>query len=109
MTELKKILIILNPIAPHITSEIFKDNFKYDILTENFPEYDDEKIIADEIEIPVQINGKLKGTMKIPNNATQEQILDLLKNKEFYCPNQILKSVFVKNKIINLIIKMTTH
>ena len=63
--ELKDFLICLNPLAPHITSEIYERVFGGDIANETFPEVDESKLVLSEIEIPVQVNGKLKGVLKL--------------------------------------------
>ena len=74
-----------------------------------WPTYDKEKLIDDEIEIPVQVNGKLKATVKVPLNCEEkiakevvhsnELILNLIDNKT------IVKEIYVKNKIYNIVIK----
>ncbi|PKP29702.1 MAG: leucine--tRNA ligase, partial [Bacteroidetes bacterium HGW-Bacteroidetes-17] len=65
--EYRQLLIMLNPFAPHITSEIYETVFGVDILTAAFPEYDDSKTILSSYNLPVQLNGKMKGTVQVPN------------------------------------------
>ncbi|MBQ9786502.1 MAG: leucine--tRNA ligase, partial [Clostridia bacterium] len=72
--ELRQFLIILNPLAPHITSEIYERVFNEDILDATFPVLDESKLEKSEIEIPMQINGKVKGTVSISKDFAKEQI-----------------------------------
>ena len=101
------ILTILNPIAPHITEEL-NELLGYPPICESpWPEYDELKTIDSEIELPVQINGKVKGTIKVALNsdesivkeAAHEQLKDLLDGKN------IVKEIYVKNKIFNIVVK----
>ena len=106
--EFKTFLTLLNPFAPHISEELNKlIGFDEDISTYTWPEYDEAKTIDDEIEIPVQINGKLKATIKIALDEdetsvkakAQEAISDKLEDKT------IVKEIYVKNKIYNIVAK----
>ena len=104
--ELRQFLICLNPLAPHITSEIFERVFNKDILDEKFPECYESKLVKDEIELPVQVNGKLRATILVPLTATKDDILNLVRqsgkiNIDF---DNIKKVIFVPKKIINLIV-----
>ena len=104
--ELRQFLIALNPLAPHITSEIFERVFGHDILEESFPEYDKNKTERDEIEIPVQVCGKLKGKIAISKNLSQEEVLKLIKESGKFAVDfeNVKKVIYVPNKIINLIV-----
>ena len=105
--ELRQFLIVLNPLAPHITSEIYERVFEKDILDETFPKYDENKTIKDEINFPVQINGKMKGTICVSRNITQEEILEKIKNEPKFANFDIKnakKVIFVPQKIVNIII-----
>ena len=103
--ELKDFLIVLNPIAPHITSEIFEKVFEKDINQEKFPEYDESKLIQSTIEMPVQINGKFKKALTIPADLEQDEVLNIVKQQTGYLTDKtIRKIIFIKNKIINLIV-----
>ncbi|MBR0427150.1 MAG: leucine--tRNA ligase [Clostridia bacterium] len=106
--EFKTFLTLLNPFAPHITEELNKlIGFEADISTYAWPEYDDSKTIDDEIEIPVQVNGKLKATIKIVldeekalvKEKAQSTISSIIEGKT------IVKEIYVKNKIYNIVVK----
>ena len=104
--ELKDFLICLNPLAPHITSEIYERVFGGDIANETFPEVDESKLVLSEIEIPVQVNGKLKGVLKVSKDTTQDEILSLAKINIEALKNvdTIKKVIFVPGKIFNVIV-----
>jgi len=103
--EFKDFLIMLNPIAPHITSELFETVFKKQILDEQFPKYDLKKCLGDTLEISVQVNGKFKGTIKIKINSTQAEVEQAYKEQiPKLAELDIKKVIYVKNKIINLVV-----
>ncbi len=102
--ELKQFLVILNPMAPHITSEIFENVFGTDILDEKYPEYDEKNLVMSEIEIPVQVNGKLKGKVTIQTDSNQDAVLEVVKAQNIIDANlPIKKVIYVPNKILNVI------
>ena len=106
--EFKTFLTLLNPFAPHMTEELNKlIGFEDDISTYTWPEYDDTKTIDDEIEIPVQVNGKLKATIKIildeEETLVKEKALDAISN--IVDGKTIVKEIYIKNKIYNVVVK----
>ena len=103
--ELRQFLIVLNPMAPHITSEIFENVFGSDILDEKFPELKQENLTLSEVEIPVQVNGKLKGRVTIQTDCSQDEVLKIVKDNKILEENAVLKKViYIPNKIINIIV-----
>ena len=106
--EFKTFLTLLNPFAPHMTEELNKlIGFENDISTYTWPEFDNSKTIDDEIEIPVQVNGKLKATIRIALDeeeaSVKEKALDAISNAVE--GKTIVKEIYVKNKIYNVVIK----
>ena len=101
---------LLNPIAPHITEEIWNrlghDNT---ISYEPWPTYDEAKTIEDEIEIPVQINGKLKATIVVSRNADREEVDQIVNENEIIKGlidgKEIVKRIYVVGKIYNIVVK----
>lgn len=102
--ELRQFLIVLNPLAPHITSEIYERVFDKDILDETFPEYDEAKTVKNEINLPVQVNGKMKGTVAIDISIGQEAIENICREFVKLEKEQIKKVIYVPGRIINFII-----
>ena len=81
--------------------------FEDDISTYSWPEFDDSKTIDDEIEIPVQVNGKLKATIKIvldeDESSVKEKALSSISDK--LDGKSVVKEIYVKNKIYNVVAK----
>ncbi len=104
--ELKQFLILLNPLAPHITSEVFEKVFGSSILEEKWPEYNPKYLIEDVINLPIQINGKMSRVISVDRDIPQKELLSLIKET---FPNLALedstikKVVYIPNKIINII------
>lgn len=104
--ELRKFLVVLNPLAPHITSELFEVVFGADILDEAWPKFDESKTVKNEVEIPVQVNGKLRATVLVLRDAEQESVIEKVKelNKLNIDFNTVRKVIYIKGKIINFIV-----
>ena len=104
--ELRKFLVILNPLAPHITSEIYENVFGGDILNETWPEFDESKTQENTVEYPVQVNGKLRATVTVNRDADQAEVIEKVKqlNKLTIDFDNLRKVIFVKGKIINFIV-----
>ena len=108
--DYRTLLILLNPIAPHITEEL---NEMYalgkTICSSSWPKYDEEKTIDSTVTIAVQVNGKLRGSMNVPINLDKEETLRLAKeldNVKKYLENTtIIKEIVVPNKIVNIVVK----
>jgi leucyl-tRNA synthetase len=100
---------ILSPFAPHIAEEIWK-NFgnKKMIVLEKWPKYDDSKLISSLTKIVVQINGKVRATIEVPTDSLQGIVEnEAMKNEavvKWILNKQIIKKIFIKNKIINFVV-----
>ena len=106
--EFKTFLTLLNPFAPHMTEELNKlIGFTDDISNYAWPEYDEAKTIDDEITIAVQVNGKLRGTINIvldeDEASVKEKALAAISDK--LDGKNIVKEIYVKNKIYNVVAK----
>ena len=107
--EFKTFIQLLNPFAPHITEELNKSVLgeKEDLAYQKWPEYDEAKTIADEITLPIQFNGKLKGTVQIALDEDEASV----KQKVHEAIDQklegktVVKEIYVKNKIYNIVVK----
>lgn len=108
--ELKTFITLLNPVAPHITEEMWQQaGFEGRLYQTTWPVYDESKTIEDEIEIPVQVNGKVRATIKVAKEATAEEIekiafesADVLK---FTDGHEIVKKIYVPGRIYTVVIK----
>lgn len=107
--ELRMFLVGLNPLAPHITSEIYERVFNKDILDDTWPKYDENKLTKSEVEIAVQINGKIVTRMLIEANLSNEDALNLIKQndvvKNMIDGKTIVKEIYVAGRIANIIVK----
>ena len=108
--EYKTFLQLLNPFAPHMTEEIYERIGEKDTIANiKWPEYDENKTIEDKIEIPVQINGKLKATISINRDADQDEVKQAVNANETIknaiAGKNVVKEIYVKNKIYNIVVK----
>jgi leucyl-tRNA synthetase len=108
--ELKTFIILLNPIAPHITEEIWQLQGYEGMLNQTkWPEWDEDKTVEDIIEIPVQINGKVRAKVNVSKDADRtsvgKAVMDDENVKMFIGEKKIVKEIFVPGKIYNIVIK----
>jgi leucyl-tRNA synthetase len=102
--------LLLAPFAPHIAEELWHTmGFEDTIFAERYPDYDERYLHFEEIEIPVQINGKVRGKVTVPKGAGQEEVLkralEVEKIKSYVEGNDIEKVVFVQDRLLNIVIK----
>ena len=103
-------LQLLNPVAPHITEELWESlSFEDRLYNKEWPQYDENKLVEDTIEMPIQINGKVRGTVNINIDETKENIKDIAikdENINKYLEGKtIVKEIFVPGKIFNIVVK----
>ena len=108
--DLRIFLILLNPVSPHITEEIWEEmNFGGYIFEQTWPKYDEAKTIDSEVEMPIQINGKVRTTLMIPKDAKFEDFKEVLYDnenvKKFIEGKTVVKEIFVPGKICNIVVK----
>ena len=108
--DYQTLLILLNPISPHITEELNeKLGFKKKIVEMSWPEYNEEKTIDNEVTIGVQVNGKLRGEISISINDSEEAIKEKALTNENVNRHtegkEIVKIIVIKGKIVNIIVK----
>lgn len=102
---------LLNPVAPHISEELWNTVLGHQgtIAYEKWPEYDETKTIDDTIEIPVQINGKVKAVITASKDANEEEIKSIVHQNEVVQKNlegkTIVKEIYIGGKIYNIVVK----
>ena len=102
---------LLNPVVPHISEELWNTvlNHKGTIAYEKWPEFDEAKTIDDVIEIPVQINGKVKVVVEVLKDASEEDVKKIVDENEIVQKNlegkNIVKEIYVGGKIYNIVVK----
>ena len=105
--ELKALCLCLNPVAPHITEEMWEAcGFGTPIYTQSWPTYDENKLVADEVEIAVQIKGKVRARIMVPAGLTQADGEKLLENetvKKLVGDAPVRKLIFVPGCLLNIV------
>ncbi len=107
--DYKLLLTLLNPIAPHITEELNEELGYNPICESSWPIYDEAKTIDEEKEIGVQVNGKVRATIKVNINDSEEVIKEKALKEENVIRHidgkEIVKFIIIKGKIINIVVK----
>ncbi len=105
--ELKALCLCLNPVAPHITEEMWEAcGFGTPIYTQSWPTYDENKLVADEVEIAVQIKGKVRARIMVPTSLTAADGEKLLENetvKNLVNGAPVRKLIFVPGRLLNIV------
>jgi len=109
-SELKALLLLLNPFAPHITEEMWELlGFGGRITDQVWPEYDEAKCVEQTVEIAVQINGKIKARLSMPADIDQADALAQAKANETVAAaiigKSIVKELYVTGRLINIVVK----
>ena len=107
---LEDLLKMLMPFAPHISSELWQQLGNNNFIEESgWPEWGEEMLKTSEIQIVVQVNGKLRGKIKISTELEKQQILEKAKQEEnvakFLADKEIIKEIVVPGKLINFVVK----
>ena len=113
--DLEALLLMLSPFAPHMVEELWEQKgFAAEhggkmAMQCAWPEYDESKTVASSVEMAVQVSGKLKGTVTVPVDSDQDAVVEAAKTNEKVAKAiagmQIVKVIYVKNKLVNLIVK----
>ena len=108
--EYKTLLLLLSPVSPHICEEIWQEmGFGEPVYTQPWPKFDEKFLVRDEVEIAVQLNGKVKGKLMVPVTMTketaQEELPKLDAVKALIGDKQIVKCIYVPGRLLNLVIK----
>jgi leucyl-tRNA synthetase len=114
LSAMRRFLVLLNPFAPHLTSELwerlnakFRDN-PGEITDQKWPDYDERFLVEDEVEMVIQVNGKVRDRMKMSVLATEEETktaaLANPKIQKFTAGKTIRKTVVVPGKLVNIVV-----
>ena len=107
--SIQTLLRLLAPIAPHITEELWaRKGYSTSVHLENWPKPDQEAMIVDEIEIPVQINGKVRSKIILPTGTTEDDALQIaISNeqiKQIIEDSEVRRVIYVENRLLNIVI-----
>ena len=108
--ELKTFIALLCPFAPHLCEEIWESLGEKGFLSlAPWPTYDEDKVVDSEVEIAVQINGKLRGTVTVSADADQASVLGVVRSSEKIAPliegKQVIKEIYIPGKIVNIVVR----
>ena len=112
--DLKALMLLLSPFAPHMVEEMWEltgcaEKTGKMAMQNDWPVYDESKTVASTVEMAVQVQGKLRGTVVVPMDSDQDTVVAAAKESERVAKAmegmQIVKVIFVKNKLVNLIVK----
>lgn len=105
----KNLLIMLAPFVPHISAELWSKFFDGDVHKQSWINFDENAIVEDEIEIVIQINGKVREHVKVANNLSRAELEKLVPNmkkiQELTAGKNIVKIIAVPNKLVNVVVK----
>ena len=109
--ELKTLLLLVNPFAPHVTEEMWeKMSFGGAVTDQSWPEFDEAKCVDATVEIAVQVNGKIKARIDVATDISNEDAIAAAKEvpavKELVDGKQVVKELYVKGKLVNIVVKM---
>ncbi|MCD7748546.1 MAG: leucine--tRNA ligase [Oscillospiraceae bacterium] len=108
--DMKQLLMLLSPFAPHMTEELWEiQGFEGRAMSQPWPEYDEAKTHEAEQELAVQINGKLKTTVTVPTDSAEETVLAAVRANEKVQKAmdgmELVRSIVIPNRLVNLILK----
>ena len=108
--ELRTLVILLNPFAPHITEEIWAQmGFEGQVSQQSWPAFDPAKCVDDTVEIALQVTGKIKARIDVPVDITAADAIALARSHEAVAPllagKTVVKEIYVPGKLVNLVVK----
>ena len=114
LSAMRTFLVLLNPFAPHISSELWErlnaefSDARGDVTQQSWPPYDERLLVEDEVEIVIQINGKLRDRIKMPIVATEEELkavaLSNSKIQDRIAGKSVRKVIVVPKKLVNIVV-----
>ena len=105
--EYRTFLLLLNPVAPHITEELWSlSGFEGRVYNAQWPEYSEEKTIEDTITLAVQVNGKLRATIQAPKDVDKDTAIAMAKEAAAEkITGTVVKEIFVPGRLVNIVVK----
>ncbi|HIE59841.1 MAG TPA: hypothetical protein EYH43_00655 [Persephonella sp.] len=108
--SIDNLILLLSPFTPFLSDALWKEVGNKDFtINQPFPEYDEEALLEKTKEIPIQINGKVRGKVIVSADISEEELLNVVKQdeniKRWLEGKQIVKTIFIKGKILNIVVK----
>lgn len=107
--DLEKLVIAIAPIMPHIAEEVWNTTgHNYSVHQQPWPEVDESLLVENEIEVPIQINGKVKTRISVRRDITEEELKEMIKEKglldQYVQQNTVKKFIYIPGRVINIVV-----
>ena len=100
---------LLAPFAPHLCEELWSKINDKRVFLSSWPDYDEKCLEKDNVNIAIQVNGKLRATIEVDKNIDKEELIEMCTNHsniiKFISDKEIIREIYVPNKIVNIVIK----
>jgi leucyl-tRNA synthetase len=105
--EYKTLLVLVNPIAPHITEELYNEVYGGYIRDEKWPEYDEKLCVDETVEIAITLNGKVRAKLNVGINDESDTVIAKAKEliNDQIAGKQLVKELYVKGRLVNIVVK----
>lgn len=105
--EYKTLLALLNPVAPHITEELWQmAGFEGKVYQTTWPSYEEAKTVESMVEVGVQVNGKIRATISVPKEEAKDAVIAAAKEAlGDRLTGNIVKEIYVPGRIVNIVVK----
>lgn len=108
--DFRMLLVLLNPVAPHMTEELWEiKGYEGSISGQSWPEHEEEKTVEDIVELAIQINGKIRDKISVSKNASKEEIETMARSSERIQAlaegKQIVKVIVIPERLVNIVVK----
>ena len=105
--EYRTLLTLLNPVAPHITEELWQAaGFSGRVYQTDWPAYDEARTVESTVEVGVQVNGKIRATISVPKDEAKEAVIAAAKEAlGDKLTGNIVKEIYVPGRIVNIVVK----
>lgn len=103
--DIERLILTIAPILPHMAEEIWeKTGHEFSVHMQRWPEIDESLLEDDVIEIPVQVNGKLRGKIEVSSDATQEDVEKIVLESQILGDVEVKKLIYVPKKIVSVVV-----
>ncbi|HEX7000963.1 MAG TPA: leucine--tRNA ligase [Trueperaceae bacterium] len=106
----RDLLLLLAPIAPHITEELWeRSGFEGSVHLQSWPTFDESALVAETVQMAVQVNGKVRGQVQVPVDAQDSQVLDIARAEpnvaRYLSEGQVVREIVVKGRMVSFVVK----
>ena len=111
LDEIRPLIVMLAPFAPHLSEELWEMLGEAPSVFDNasWPEFDESRLVTETIDLPVQVNGKLRGTITVPRGADEDSVREAALADEgvsrHAAKDRIVKTIYVPDRLLNLVVR----